>query len=341
MKHLSEFMAAPLKLLSAGTPLPINLYVYLPQNRSILFFRRKGDLLTEEDFEKIRAFLPGHLLMPRAEKGGLQEAASHRIAEELQSGNLAGPAVQAAAAGMLQGLSPQTLEVDSSSKQLAKEMLAELPQFIEKVLSQAGKTPSVREYNETLRKIREKKGERASDPILEHNEQVSALAVLIALTLECDSSDELANLGAAGLVHDLGLRSIPMPIAQKHLIGDEELTVSEKIIYMRHVELSLEAVNSYRLSEATRAIIELHHENWDGSGFRAVKGEFVSRSVRILRIADDIVGVMNHPTAGYGFREALGVLNQRERILNARLYDEEIIEALDTLLQQEEPGSSS
>jgi HD-GYP domain-containing protein (c-di-GMP phosphodiesterase class II) len=95
--------------------------------------------------------------------------------------------------------------------------------------------------------------------------------------------DELRDLRRAGLLHDIGKLAISSRILDKpgELDADEFAAMREHPRYTMQI---LERVACFR------GIVEVaasHHERLDGTGFhRALPGHEVSRSARILAVAD-------------------------------------------------------
>jgi HD-GYP domain-containing protein (c-di-GMP phosphodiesterase class II) len=150
------------------------------------------------------------------------------------------------------------------------------------------------------------------------------------LTLGNNAMDDLPDVGAAGLIHDLALRQAPISLVEKHLIGDEDLTTGEKLVYMRHTDMILDVIkkNKIPMTPGSTRAIQLHHENWDGSGFRGMSANSIYRPARILRVADEVVSCLNHPTRRIGITESLSYLAQKRGRGDAPLYDPEILATL-------------
>jgi response regulator RpfG family c-di-GMP phosphodiesterase len=137
----------------------------------------------------------------------------------------------------------------------------------------------------------------------------------------------------------MGLRDTTKILMDRHVIGDEEFTASEKIIYMRHPEMTAQALHAKKIIVSPRVldIISDHHENWDGSGFKAISGPTINYSARILRLADDIVACISHPKNHLGFREALAHVSARGTQFKAPWYDPQVVNKLGESLGIGEP----
>jgi HD-GYP domain-containing protein (c-di-GMP phosphodiesterase class II) len=115
-----------------------------------------------------------------------------------------------------------------------------------------------------------------------HSSRVCEFSCAIARRMEFDP-DELDRLRIGALLHDIGKIGIPDAILRKPgRLTDEEFDLIKK-----HPEIGrriLEGVNGFA---PYLGIVELHHENWDGSGYpHGLRGGEVPLSARIVHVAD-------------------------------------------------------
>ena len=312
MIKLGEYSVLPKELLKEGMNLKINVHVHLPQNESIIHFRRMGDVLTKDDMEQFQKIKPENLLFNRSEINALYEMGTNAAELELLTGDVSGPALKATAATALKCL--------NSGQDLIKSIEG-ISVLVQNLVSQFKKSPSSTAYDEALKRA----SIHAKDPLTAHHQQVSSIAALMGITVGNFSMDELADIAAAGLIHDLGLKDITHDLASSHIKEIRKLSNQEKIIYLRHIEFTLEKIKTEKLpiTPGVKRIIELHHENWDGSGFTSYVGMRIYRPARLLRIADDLVSFIQDRTQNLGFNSALEIL-AKER----GMYDPVMIDAL-------------
>jgi HD-GYP domain-containing protein (c-di-GMP phosphodiesterase class II) len=97
------------------------------------------------------------------------------------------------------------------------------------------------------------------------------------------SREELRKLGIGALLHDIGKIGIPDTVLQK----PGRLTHEEFEVIKTHPTVGrriLEAVHGFT---PYLDVVELHHENWDGSGYpHGLRGEQVPLAARIVHVAD-------------------------------------------------------
>jgi HD-GYP domain-containing protein (c-di-GMP phosphodiesterase class II) len=327
MRHISDYVCTPALLRVVGEPLLADLFIYFPANNSIILYREKGVVLTPEDGQKLDKVPPGNILIERSERGKSLLAASKKFTETLSNGELNTEASKTFASTMLASLDvnlPKASPDSSTSESV--ELLNNLSEIVEDMISGLKKTPSVEAYERAIKSMR-----KSADPLTAHQQQVSTIAVMMLMALGPGSSDEVADLGTAGLVHDIGLTGVPRQIAEKHWFGeDADMIPSEKLLYLRHVENGLAMLRTKKtaLTEGTIRIIEHHHENCDGSGFKRLTKGAIYRPARVLRIADELIGAMSNMKAQLGFKQALDLLVKRNTEAYEGIFDHQLLLAL-------------
>lgn len=115
-----------------------------------------------------------------------------------------------------------------------------------------------------------------------HSERVTLYALALADQLGLSKEDK-ADLHRAGLLHDLGKVAIPSEILNKA----ENLTPEEYDLMKKHPEYTARILEPIRVFDQVRAIVEQHHERFDGEGYpKGLRGEEIHLGARILAVAD-------------------------------------------------------
>jgi len=97
------------------------------------------------------------------------------------------------------------------------------------------------------------------------------------------SADEIQALSAAALLHDIGKLAVPEYILSK----PGRLTPEEFEKIKIHPAVGAAILRPVRFPYPVAAIVEAHHEKWDGSGYPyGLKGEAIPLGARILAAAD-------------------------------------------------------
>ncbi|HHU81909.1 MAG TPA: HD domain-containing protein [Firmicutes bacterium] len=118
--------------------------------------------------------------------------------------------------------------------------------------------------------------------LFSHSVNVAILTLLVGEVLGY-SKKELQELGAAALLHDLGMLSIPQEIWQKRgtLSPDEQAEIRKHPVYGE------ELLRTKGFSEEVIRVAREHHERYDGSGYPGGKREKdISFKARILAVTD-------------------------------------------------------
>ncbi len=115
-----------------------------------------------------------------------------------------------------------------------------------------------------------------------HSLRVSHYSCAIARAMNVEQQEhELIRVGA--LLHDIGKIGISDAVLQKQ----ERLTPEEEALIQQHPVIGRKILECVQGFEAYLPVVELHHENWDGSGYpRGLKGEETPRMARIVKVAD-------------------------------------------------------
>lgn len=168
---------------------------------------------------------------------------------------------------------------------------------------------------------------RCDDYTIEHSADVSILMVALAHQLGA-SEDELQEIAAAGLLHDVGKQRVPEAILNK----PARLTDSEFEIIKKHPEWGHEYL--LRIADCPECVINVtrrHHERLDGSGYPlGLRGDEIDPASRISSVAD----VFDALTANRVYRAGLPARDALHIIFTARgtHYDPEVVAALIKLI---------
>ncbi|MCC5815221.1 MAG: HD domain-containing protein [Leptospira sp.] len=132
-----------------------------------------------------------------------------------------------------------------------------------------------------------------------HSSQVCELAIKIAESLSLDEN-EMDSLKLAAYLKDLGMLSIPNQIIE----SKSSLKISEKESIRLHPYTTMRILSPTNLPTAVSEIAGTHHERLDGSGYhRSLKDSGISKSSRVLAVADQIVAMRSNRSYRKAFSE--------------------------------------
>jgi putative nucleotidyltransferase with HDIG domain len=115
-----------------------------------------------------------------------------------------------------------------------------------------------------------------------HSLRVSEYSCAIARAMNIEQPEhELIRVGA--LLHDIGKIGIADAVLQKQ----ERLTPEEEALIRQHPVIGKKILECVHGFEAYLPVVELHHENWDGTGYPlGLTSEQTPRTARIVKVAD-------------------------------------------------------
>jgi HD-GYP domain-containing protein (c-di-GMP phosphodiesterase class II) len=115
-----------------------------------------------------------------------------------------------------------------------------------------------------------------------HSGRVSQLSCAIASALNLDP-DEVERIRVGALLHDVGKIGIADAVLQK----PGRLTEEEFSIVKQHPVIGRRILEGVQGFAPFLAAVELHHENWNGSGYpKGQSGEETPIDARIIHVAD-------------------------------------------------------
>ncbi|WP_179957667.1 HD domain-containing phosphohydrolase [Exilibacterium tricleocarpae] len=163
-----------------------------------------------------------------------------------------------------------------------------------------------------------------------HSRLVAKIAVSIGKQMEL-SSDNITDLHTAGLLHDIGMLSLPDQVRQKAV---DELTDKELALYKKHCIIGEAALaNAPGLQSASR-LIRWHHERVDGKGFpNGLSGDMLPMGARILAVVSDFHDLENGRLVKSiaGSEPALRYLQEQ----SGKRYDAQVVEVLLAMLKNQ------
>lgn len=116
----------------------------------------------------------------------------------------------------------------------------------------------------------------------EHSESVARLAATVAAGLNL-GEDEVLHVRLAGLLHDIGLVSVPAEIINKR----EALSEEEWSRIREHPGVGSEILKHISSLEGFLPVVRHHHEHYDGAGYPdGLSRDEIPLGARIIAVAD-------------------------------------------------------
>ena len=137
------------------------------------------------------------------------------------------------------------------------------------------------------------------------------------------SSGLRKSLRLAGLIHDVGMMSMPRGMADVSRV----LTPEERLVMQQHPRIGSEIALAAHFDISVQQMVAGHHERLDGSGYpKGLKGDQISLGARIMAVCEvfDSMAHRGYAGASSGVEDALVELRQHAGVL----YDAAVVKAL-------------
>jgi HD-GYP domain-containing protein (c-di-GMP phosphodiesterase class II) len=165
--------------------------------------------------------------------------------------------------------------------------------------------------------------------VTSHSEFTAHFSCLIAMALGLPP-DEIENIRAASLLHDIGKIEISRSILHK----TSKLTKEEFELIKRHPQTAVDIIRPFQCLHDTIPLILYHHERWDGEGYPAgLKGEQIPMGARIIAIAEVYVALTSNLPwrKAYSKKEAMEIIKKG----SGTQFDPKVVNALLKILENE------
>lgn len=136
------------------------------------------------------------------------------------------------------------------------------------------------------------------------------------------SAAQRKKLRMAGLIHDVGMMSLPRDVAD----SDKPLSHEEMLVVKQHPRIGREIAQAANFDASVQEAVLNHHERMDGSGYAGLRGDQVSLDARILAVCE-VFDSMTHREY-YGGRSTLQEAVAEMHKNSGTLYDRDVVRAL-------------
>lgn len=153
-----------------------------------------------------------------------------------------------------------------------------------------------------------------STDLYTHCINVCSLSTVMALKLKM-TKKQVKNIAMGAILHDIGLKYIQAPYFD---VSEDELSPKDELEYKKHTIYGYSSIQDENwISDISKEIILLHHENIDGTGFPFQhNGSKIKMEIRIVSVCDEfdslISGIGNKQLKMYQAIEYMKVHAERE-----------------------------
>jgi len=162
-----------------------------------------------------------------------------------------------------------------------------------------------------------------------HCVRVAAWGISIGRELDMDRA-MIEKIRIAGLLHDVGKVDISVEILRKAaaLSKDEQENIREHTVRGAAMVRPVGGL----LADIADAI-ETHHENYDGTGYKGLKGEEIPVVARIIAVAD----VFDALLSDRPYRKSIGVFNALDNVMTSSgaRFDPRVADALRSIIDRD------
>jgi hypothetical protein len=162
-----------------------------------------------------------------------------------------------------------------------------------------------------------------------HSVRVSAWSVHIAKEMRIGQT-ELEETRIAALLHDVGKVDVSVEILRKAA----SLSDQEQAEVRQHAQRGSDMVKPVGgMLTHIAENIESHHERFDGSGYKGLKGEEIPLPSRIIAVADALDAMLSDRP----YRKGVGILAALDTILMAsgKYFDPKVVAAFKRIVDRE------
>lgn len=172
--------------------------------------------------------------------------------------------------------------------------------------------------------------EEKDDFLKGHAERVASTCVHFGVSLGLPKT-QINQIYLAGLLHDIGMVSIPIEIIKKA----EALSKDELDFIKKHPVIGEKILSNLNMMQGILPIVRHHHESFDGSGYPdGLKGEEIPFESRLLNIANsyDALTSNRHDRPPFSTEDALKSLQESA----GKKFDENLVEKFLTYMDSPE-----
>ncbi len=265
----------PLRIvdLIPGTKLDFDTYVFLPLNTKYVKFTFAGQPFDESKLEKLKTRKLDKLFIEQKDTNKFYQYVARQL-HDLNDETLPKPErlvrLRAAVRTIFADVFDPSLQSDPEQ---GKAIMDTCQKVVSNYITKGASSDW---YQRLLQVIGE-----ATDTY-SHAMNVSTFAALFAIGMNHPNPKDLAM---AGLLHDIGMTTLPEAIANKPY---NKLNGEERALYDEHPNKTLEMLRSKKiaLSAEVEAAILQHHEKTNGSGPNGLSGDEISLEAQIVAFAD-------------------------------------------------------
>lgn len=290
---------------------PFDMFYYMPKNKKVIMYCRKNTGLGQNQIDRFKDNNIADLYLLVTEKKAFSNYVTTKLKGLIKGGSTSLKRDQAQK--QVRDLFVGFFEPGPYDAQKGKQVMNTCREVVGKFITEVSARPDI--YQQILQLAAH------SSSSYNHALNVSTFSTLFSLAL---GHSNIENLALGGLIHDIGLSTIPQEINNKKI---SEMDDDERAIYKSHVTKAKEIITEkkFKIADEVMQIITQHHENVDGSGYpEGLSGDAISFEAKICRIADELDELISAKT---NFAP-MTPLEAIEHMLTKPYYDKPMLEKI-------------
>lgn len=168
-----------------------------------------------------------------------------------------------------------------------------------------------------------------------HSERVASTCVRFGMRLGLPKT-KINQIYLAGLLHDIGMISVPREILGK----TGEISKDEDECIKKHPDVSVKILSNLHMMNAVLPMVSHHHEAFDGSGYPdGLKGEELSLETRIL----SIINYYDKITVARNGKPSLSSQEAKEELIRStgKMFDKELVDSFLEYIDSDSSNTST
>lgn len=286
-KNISDYFEAKLSDIRPWITLDFDIHLYFSQNQHMMTLCPKNEAPSDEFLQKYRSKKVEKIWIHREDEFAYQCYLTSRTQEG------------AMLAALLNSNSPE----ESAAEQKKIIMAAAAQELVNKLgapTSPQEQKEANQQLKQVIRDVLDKTALRSesaisdllnlcdADPELTHAANVATFAATFAMAFGRIEADLISDIALAGLLHDVGISHLSLDVVSTPITQMDKETLEE---YSGHVNIALKLIEKYsqKIPDRVKALIEQHHEKFDGTGYpQRLQGQKVNDIAQIIAMADMI-----------------------------------------------------
>ncbi len=254
-----------------------DLYFYMPANNKMLLYRKKNSELSKDQIDNFQKFRIHDLFVRKNDMHQVRKYLGDRLKNTFGNKKISKTERRMQLQKQIRDIFGNFFDPATLTFAQSRIILETCKQVMGKFITEISPHPEI--YEKILHYTAQNRGN------FNHAVNVSVFAGLFAIAL---GHEDVESAVIGGLLHDIGISSLPADISDKTW---DTMSEGEKSLYKTHPDAGLKILENKKTvaMDNVKRIVGEHHEFMDGSGYpKGLKKEQINVYARICQIADEL-----------------------------------------------------